>query len=156
MRILISKCNLIVDFNTKRKKTRTIDAQKFRSKMDNIKDRARLRRRKVKGNAAHTHRPIIRYSSFREEARNDDLPHGFSSVRHTQRALYAVHALVSTMRASRVHAPRHFASKTRVFFLKIYMYIRSKTGVGQMPYNDIFSAVRAFVGAYTRTQTASA
>lgn len=148
-----------MDFNTKRKKkTRTIHARKFRSKMDNIKDRARLRRRKVKGNAAHTHRPIIRYSSFREEARNDDLPHDFSSVRHTQRALYAVHALVSTMRASRVHALRHFASKTRVFFLKIYIYIyiRSKTGVGQMPYNDIFSAVRAFVGAYTRTQTASA
>ena len=49
-------------------------------------------------------------------------------------------------------------AKARVFFLETYMRgARSGEGGqgGQMPCNDIFSAVRAFVGACsTRTQTA--
>ena len=77
-------------------------------------------------------------------------------------------ALVSTMRASRVHTAALSLEKTRstwVFFLKnIHIYIHARMYAyaracresrGRCLYNDIFSAVRAFVGAYARARGAS-
>ena len=96
--------------------------------MDNIKDRARLRRRKVKGNAAHTHRPIIRYSSFREEARNDDLPHGFSSVRHTACTVRCTRTRLDDACESSARAAALRIENARILLKNIYIYAKQDGG----------------------------